>query len=102
MWPGEPAKLASAMPGTSVRNLSERMTAFKSDEWPARGSYEDHKTCVRTSQLSDATHVLGNMSSGMLESHIKHMEIQHLKLNETTSLLKRVQEPPVLDSDLEN
>ena len=98
LWPGTPAKLASAMPGTSVKNLSELMDAFKCDEWPS-SSYESHSSCVLASQLSDATRaVLGEMSSGMLESHVKHMEVQHLKLNQPTSLLKRVQVPPLLDS----
>ena len=94
IWPGTPAKLASEMSGISVKTLSARMNAFMSDQWPSSG-YQDHDSCISTSQLSnEASAVLRDMSSGMLESHIKHMEVQHRKLDQTTSLLKRVQMPP--------
>ena len=55
VWPGKPAELASALHGTSVQNLSEQMLAFKYDQLPRSGSYEDHDSCVLTSQLSGPT-----------------------------------------------
>ena len=86
------------MSGTSVKRLSDQILAFECSQYPeSGGSYYErsvHESYGFVSKLSEAAGAIVRcMSSGMLDSHKKHLKIQHGKLNQPNTLLKRLQAP---------